>query len=345
MLAAWYEKYARDLPWRRTNDPYAVLVSEFICQQTTVAAAVPLFERWMTRFPTVSALAAASEDDVLAVWQGLGYYSRGRNLLKAARAVVADWDGEIPASLADLERLPGVGRYTACAVAAFAFDQPAPVVDANVARVLARLHDFRDSIDSATGKTFLESAAASLQPARGGRLHNSAMMELGALVCRPRTPLCLACPVRDECRAVEPETLPVKRPRAVTEHVTERRAFVFDGHSVFLQSASGSRWRGMWLLPEVSEGNPIHVETYPITRFRVRMEVVLQRPGVTENLRAFPVTEIAEVAIPAPHRRVILRMLGKSVSEEPNRDENRKSQGRGYADLRNVIGQSGDRRW
>jgi A/G-specific adenine glycosylase len=310
-LAAWFRVHGRELPWRRTSDPYAVLVSEFMCQQTTVAAVVPYFERWMRRFPAIEALAAASEHEVLAAWQGLGYYARARNLLRAARAVAVEWGGRMPRAPGDLEKLPGVGRYTARAVAAFAFDDPAPVVDANVARVLARLHDYREPIDTAAGKAFLEQAAADLQPPRSGRLHNSAIMELGALVCRPVAPLCLACPIRGDCRAADPGALPVKRPRAKTEFVTERRAFVCDGESVFLARAEGSRWRGMWLLPQFNgaAGPPAHVETHPITRHRIRMEVVSLAPRDLPGLAPIAIGALPDVPIPAPHRRAIETLL------------------------------------
>ncbi len=288
-----------------------MLVSEFMCQQTTVAAVVPFFERWMARFPTVGALAGADEQAVLGLWQGLGYYSRARNLQRAAVAVVERHGGAVPRDRASLEALPGVGEYTAAAVMAFAFDEPAPVVDANVARVLARWHDFGEPVDSLRGRKFLRGAAWDLQPAAGGaREFNSALMELGALVCRPRAPRCLECPVRRECRARVPESLPVKRARAVVTTVTERRGFVTDGRRLFLHQSSG-RWRGMWILPVVeADGAPDHVEVYPITRYRVRMEVVRRAPAGAEGWRGFPLDELDALPIPSPHRRAIRALAG-----------------------------------
>jgi A/G-specific adenine glycosylase len=310
-LLAWFRAQGRDLPWRRTRDPYAVLVSEFMAQQTTVAAVVPYFERWMKLFPTIAALAEADEQSVLAAWQGLGYYSRARNFHRAARAVVERHGGEIPADLEALRALPGIGEYTAGAVMAFAFDKPAPVVDANVARVLARLHDFREPIDSTRGKAFLREAALELQPEGGGaREWNSAVMELGALVCKPRAPLCPACPIRGACRTRDPESLPVKRPKQAVTDVTERRAFVADKKFLHLAPAT-ARWKGMWILPEVApNGVPVaHVENYPITRYRVRMEVVRLEPGAVSGLRAFPLAELDVVPIPSPHRRAIRALI------------------------------------
>lgn len=284
-----------------------MLVSEFMCQQTTVAAVTPYFERWMVRFPTARALAEADEEAVLGMWQGLGYYSRARNLHRAARAVVERHGGEIPADLAALRPLPGIGAYTAAAVMAFAFDRPAPVVDANVARVLARWHDFAEPVDSTRGRAFLERAAWALQPETGAGEWNSAVMELGALLCKPRAPRCLACPVRGGCRTTDPESRPVKRARAAVTDVTERRAFVADAAAIYL-APSTERWRGMWILPEVTGGEVAHVERYPITRYRVRMEVVRLEPGAVAGLRAIPWAGLAAAPIPTPHRRAIAAM-------------------------------------
>jgi A/G-specific adenine glycosylase len=312
-LLAWFRENGRDLPWRRTRDPYAVLVSEFMAQQTTVAAVVPYFERWMKLFPTVAALAKADEQSVLAAWQGLGYYSRARNFHRAAKALVERHGGEIPADLAALRALPGIGEYTAGALMAFAFDKPAPVVDANVARVLARLHDFREPVDSTRGKAFLREASMDLQPAaEGAREMNSAVMELGALVCKPRAPLCPACPIRGACRSRDPEALPVKRPKQAVTSVTERRAFVADEEFLHLAPAT-TRWRGMWILPEVeAHGAPVaHVEIYPITRYRVRMEVVRLAPDAVAGLRAFSFEELDAAPIPSPHRRAIRALAGR----------------------------------
>jgi A/G-specific adenine glycosylase len=311
MLLAWFREHGRDLPWRRTHDPYAVLVSEFMAQQTTVAAVVPYFERWMKLFPTVAALAEADEQSVLAAWQGLGYYSRARNFHRAAKAVVERHGGKIPADLEALRALPGIGEYTAGAVMAFAFDKPAPVVDANVARVLARLHDFREPIDTTQGKVFLREAALGLQPqGEGAREWNSAVMELGALVCKPRASLCPACPIRDACRTREPESLPVKRPKQAVTSVIERRAFVTDGKFLHLAPAT-VRWKGMWILPEVEPNGAsvAHIENYPITRYRVRMEVVRLAPGAVPGLRAFSLAELDAAPIPSPHRRAIRALI------------------------------------
>lgn len=169
-LTAWFRDAARDLPWRRTRDPYAILVSELMLQQTQVATVIPYYERWLQRFPDFGTLAAADEHDVLSLWQGLGYYSRARNLHRAARHVVAQHGEVLPADAEAIRALPGVGRYTAGAVASFAFDLPEPLVDANVARVLARLLNLQEAIDSAAGQRALWETAEALVPKKA-RVH------------------------------------------------------------------------------------------------------------------------------------------------------------------------------
>ncbi|HEU4429101.1 MAG TPA: A/G-specific adenine glycosylase [Myxococcota bacterium] len=221
-LLAWFARHKRDLPWRRTRDPYAIWLSETMLQQTRVETVIPYYERFLARFPTVFALADAPADEVTRLWSGLGYYSRVRNLHAAAREIAREHGGELPREVETLRGLPGVGRYTAGAVASIAFDRPAPIVDGNVARVLARLLDLRDDVRSPPVQQRLwQEAAALADGPRPGDL-NQALMELGALVCTPRAPKCLLCPLREMCRGLaagDPEALPVKKraraPRAI----------------------------------------------------------------------------------------------------------------------------------
>jgi A/G-specific adenine glycosylase len=273
-------------------------------QQTTVAAVTGYFERWMNRFPTVRALAAAGEDDVLALWQGLGYYRRARNLHRAARILCADFGGVVPRCVEDIERLPGVGEYTARAIAAFAFDAAVPVIDANIARVLARLFNITSPIDTAAGRSELRSAASVLLPKRGGRTHASALMDLGALVCTPRNPRCTECPVKTHCRAGNPSSLPVKRARPATERITESCVLAVRGDDVFLERSRGPRWAGLWVIPATTSpvGEPTAVVRYPITRYVVTMRIfVRQRPKGPGEW--FPIA--SPPAMPSPHRRAL----------------------------------------
>ncbi|MGD0484616.1 MAG: A/G-specific adenine glycosylase [Gemmatimonadales bacterium] len=200
-LAAWYRKAARDLPWRRTRDPYAVLVSEFMLQQTQVARVLEYYEPFLARYPTVRHLARARPATVREAWDGLGYYRRAANLHRLAREVVARHAGEIPRAPDELRRLPGVGAYTAGAVTTFAFERPAAAVDTNVARVLGRVFRGRDGVKGAAGAKAVTRLAEELQPRRGGAAwtFNQALMDLGALVCTARAPRCPQCPVRSLC--------------------------------------------------------------------------------------------------------------------------------------------------
>lgn len=320
-LEDWFQSHGRDLPWRRTHDPYAILVSEFMLQQTTVAAVIPYYKRWMKRFPDVKALAAADEQTVLAHWQGLGYYARARNLRKAAKAVAQGKKAEFPRDPESLRKLPGVGPYTAGAVAAFAFDIPCVVIDANIARVLARLADMRRAIDTTLGRAELESVAKSLLPSSGGSLHTSSLMELGALVCTARNPNCPSCPVRTHCRTKEPEKLPLKSPRRKTELLIEDHVWLTRGARVLLQACEGKRWKGLWILPELAENSspetaPAFEIPYAIMHYRARLRVYLKgRPANKEALEAFSFDELSGIPMPTPHRKALARLMQARQSD------------------------------
>lgn len=313
-LARWFQAHGRDLPWRRTHDPYAILVSEFMLQQTQVVTVLDYYRRWLERFPDFSALAAAPEDDVLHAWQGLGYYARARNLHRAAKAVVERHGGQLPDDLAAISALPGVGRYTAGAVASFGFDRSTPIVDANIARVLARLINLREPVDTTRGSDILWAAAEALLPKSAGRIHNSAIMELGALVCTPRQPQCLTCPVRTHCRAENPESLPMKKPRRKTVALAEDCAWIVKNGCLLLEQQTGSRWKGLWKLPllvsPVGESPLLHALEYPFTHHRVTLSVFAAKPGreLSAAQRWVSLEQIDDVALAAPHKRAIKRL-------------------------------------
>jgi A/G-specific adenine glycosylase len=321
-LLSWFRKNARGLPWRRDRSPYAVLVSEMMLQQTQAATVADYFTRWMRRFPNFRALAAADENDVLHAWQGLGYYARARNLHRAARAVVAEHDGRLPENHDVIRALPGIGDYTAAALMAFAFDRPGVVLDANVARVLARLFDMRLPVDEPAGKARLRELAAGLQPERGGRDFNEALMELGALVCLPRGARCEACPVRKFCMAENPESLPVKKARRKTVALEENCAWIFRGGKILLEQQTGARWRGLWKLPALAAsapgepGAPLFSGSYPFTHHRVEFSVFARgaprRPA--KNQRWFLASMLDAVPMAAPHRRAVDFVLKKRAS-------------------------------
>ena len=261
-LTAWLAQEQRDLPWRSgpagERDPYAVWVSEVMAQQTQLAVVVGYFKRWMARFPTVESLAAADQQDVLKLWEGLGYYSRARNLHSAAQIVAYEFDGELPRTRQELLRLPGIGEYTAGAILSLAFGLPEPVLDGNVKRVFSRLWDIEEAIDARATEQRLWKYAQEMVGAnsRPGAV-NEGLMELGALLCRPRTPLCPECPLQANClayaRGVE-KLRPVRSARKETPHFDVAAAVIWEGTpgaSRFLiaQRPGDGLLGGLWSFP------------------------------------------------------------------------------------------------
>jgi len=320
-LAAWFAVAGRTLPWRTDSTPYAVLVSEFMLQQTQVVTVIPFFFRWMKRFPTLADLAEAPESDVLHAWQGLGYYSRAKNLHKLAQVVLNQFEGCVPSDPSLLRTLPGVGAYSAGAVASFAFDRATAAVDANIARVLARLANVNVPVDSPAGSRRIWELAESLLPENGGgRAHNSALMELGALVCIAKNPKCLECPVREECEAVDPGDLPVKSPRKATVSVEERAAWMVRNAAIVLEQQRGRRAGGLWKLPPLKnavEAAPLFETVYPFTHHKVTLRVFeTDAPEVlAENQRWFALESVFdEAALPAGHLRALRSLLKSEAS-------------------------------
>ena len=248
-LLRWFDRAQRDLPWRRTKDPYAIWISEVMLQQTQVVTVIPYFERFLRKFPTVAALAAAAQADVLSMWSGLGYYSRARNLHHAAQQIVAHHGGRLPASVVDLLELKGFGRYTAGAVASIAFGIQAPLVDGNVSRVLTRLY----ALDDPKREKRIWALAAQLVPAQRPGDFNQALMELGATICLPSTPLCLLCPVRDDCQALAQgrvDELPPPKVRAARKPLNLAVAVCRKGPRLLvMRRADGGLFGGLWELP------------------------------------------------------------------------------------------------
>lgn len=247
----WHARHARSMPWRtEPRDPYAVWISEVMLQQTRVASVAPYFERFMRRFPNVKALAAASLDEVLSLWSGLGYYRRARALHAAAQKIDVDLGGRIPSSIAALLTLPGIGSYTASAIASLAYGEPAAVVDGNVCRVVARLFALRTPIDEKQTRAEIEHHAAGMLDRSAPGAFNEAMMDLGAVVCTPRSPACAACPVAACCgalRSSEQETIPVMpRRRAVPRVELVALVAECDGHVLLGQRSPSGLFGGMW---------------------------------------------------------------------------------------------------
>jgi len=316
-LRRWYSKHSRDLPWRRTRDPYRILVSEFMLQQTQVATVLPYYRNWLRRFPDFAALARASETEVLHAWQGLGYYARARNLRATAKLVLDRHRGKFPRTLDEMRKLPGVGKYTAHAIATFAFDESVAIVEANTSRVFARFFDLRIPIDSSAGQDALWNRAASLVPKKNAARYNSAVLDLGAMVCLPREPKCGVCPVKKLCSAKNPAFLPIKRARPATKQLLENHTFITKRSKLLLEK-SNNRWREMWILPPLklecmkhsSSRDPVYISVFPFTNHRITLRVFRWPAGnIDKGQRWFELNRINSIPIPSPHRRAINALL------------------------------------
>jgi A/G-specific adenine glycosylase len=344
-LLDWYGKQRRPLPWRATRDPYCIWVSEVMLQQTQVATVLGFYERWLRRFPNVEALASADTEDVLKAWEGLGYYSRARNLQRAARDVVSRHAGKLPTSVAELLELPGIGRYSAGAIASIAFARDEPAIDGNIVRVLTRLFGLGGDPKRAPLAGRLWQLARELLPSGRAGEFNQALMELGATCCTPRVPRCAECPVRAQCRALAldrvldfPEA--GRRPAMSDEKralaVVRKRQRVL----VVRAPARAARWAGMWQFPDVlvrnGESPQAALETavalgtgvrvcigdrllgvrHQVTRFRIEIDVYActaqagrARPLTYDEVRWCDIPALAALPMPAAHRRVA-RSLG-----------------------------------
>ncbi len=280
-LLEWYAREGRDLPWRRTRDPYAILVAEVMSQQTRLETVVPYYRRWMARFPTLEALAAAEEEQVLRLWEGLGYYRRARYLHQTARQVVAG-GGELPQSEADLRRLPGVGAYTAAAMAAFAFNADTLALDGNLQRVLSRLIDLEVDPRSPEGERRLREAGEALLPPGRASAFNQALMDLGALVCMPARPNCGACPVRAFCLAFARGTQAQRPVRPASRPLPERRrvsAVIWRRGRVLIGRRPPDKLLGgLWEFPggKVDEGEALEAALRRELREELGLEVDLE---------------------------------------------------------------------
>lgn len=249
-LVAWYKQYHRKLPWRETRDPYRIWLSEIILQQTRVAQGYPYYEKFVGQYPDVRSLAAASEKEVLHLWQGLGYYSRARNMHATAKIICDQYQGNFPGSCQELLRLKGIGDYTASAIASFAFGEQVAVVDGNVFRVLARYYGIHEDISSPASRKIFKEAAVAAMPAGQAALFNQAIMEFGALQCVPVSPKCDACPVSDSCYAYhhkKQNILPVKIKKLKIKQRTIHYLVITSKGRIAMKEREGKDiWRGLY---------------------------------------------------------------------------------------------------
>jgi A/G-specific adenine glycosylase len=298
-LLSWYRQHGRRLPWRGHSDPYVVWVSEIMLQQTRVEAVIPYFERWMSRFPTLEILANASEQEVLSAWEGLGYYSRARNLQRAARMVVERYGSQLPRDISALRKLPGIGRYTAGAIASIAFGMDQPTLDGNLRRVLARLFDVSQAADTPAGDRILWELAAENLPHGQAGDYNQALMDLGATVCLPKKPHCSSCPLVRVCRArargVQGQRPVLKPKRKVPHYVQVAAVIERDGQVLIARRPSIGLLGGMWEFPNGRvEGEPaLELETVIETGYNLWVRVGDPLGIVKHAYTHFQVTEYA----------------------------------------------------
>ena len=330
-LTAWQQRSGRhDLPWM-VPDAYCRWLSEIMLQQTQVSVVIGYYERFLKRFPTVADLACAKESDVMSLWSGLGYYARARNLLKAAQMVMREFAGVFPTTASELQKLPGVGKSTAAAVASFCSGEPAAICDGNVKRVLSRVAAFDEPVDSAFGTKALWSLAQQLILAEAPGVFNQAMMDLGAMICTRTHPKCLLCPVSGFCRARAlnaQETYPVKKPvREKEKRLLQLGLWVENDSVVLVERTAKDIWRGLWCLPQlrqctqckglapenlnaVSEGL-IERFSHTLTHRELTIEIYRVN-GVLENgqtIRRVPVKDVEKAPLPAPIKAFLLRQL------------------------------------
>ena len=308
-ILEWFRENGRVLPWRETHDPYAIWLSEIILQQTRIEQGKPYWERFMKRWPTVEALAQASEDEVLREWQGLGYYSRARNLHEAAKQIVEM--GGFPKTVEGIKRLKGVGDYTAAAIGSIAFNLPAAVVDGNVYRVLARHYGIETPINTTEGKKEFTALANSLLPANEASAFNQAMMDFGAIQCTPVNPQCAVCPLQETCVALhdgKTASLPVKRK---TLKVQERHlVYIYvrhQGKTAIHRRAAGDIWQGLyepWLTETVPSGAILlrqgvkHVLTHRILYADFYLWEPAEQPQLPDDYFWIPEADIDQYGVP-----------------------------------------------
>ncbi|MFP4250634.1 MAG: A/G-specific adenine glycosylase [Armatimonadota bacterium] len=347
-LLSWFDAHKRDLPWRRTSDPYRIWLSEVMLQQTQVDRVIGYYERFIATFPTVGSLAEAPIEDVLRLWEGLGYYSRARNLHAAARIVVEEHEGEFPRSFEAIRSLPGIGEYTAGAVLSIGFDLPLPAIDANVIRVLARLLAIEGDLSKGEGRRRIADIAAEAVPEDRPGDFNQALMELGALICVPGRPGCLICPLAELCEARRrglqdtippPTSRPVRQITAVAGVIRSS-----DARVLIARRPPDGQWGGLWEFPnarlDAAEGSGDALRAYLARSFGVDVTVsdevasftygvMNRRVALTvlacdhtggapvarehDEVRWATVASLTQMAMPSPHR-AIAEMLGEGGS-------------------------------
>jgi len=341
-LIVWYQSHARDLPWRRTKDPYKIWVSEIMLQQTQVETVIPYYRRWLKRFPTLQSLAAADLSEVMKQWAGLGYYRRARMLHEGAKILLKISSGKVPEDVEQLLKLPGIGRYTAGAISSIAFGRKAPILDGNVVRILTRLEAISSDIGSTKTVARLWKLSQSLLPDQNPGNFNQAMMELGATLCLPENPRCGLCPVSSFCTAHQRgwETrYPVKkRKESIEKAHSVALILVRSGRVLIRKQPTSGRWGGLWMFPFWKNRRSMlqHIEKtagcshkgvsrvkrrltvhHGFTKYRIRLDVYEYNlnfmNSVTRSSRPHSrwvrIQELPKLAFPSPHQKIVRELI------------------------------------
>lgn len=333
LLLSWYVQEKRDLPWRKTKDPYKILVSEIMLQQTQVDTVIPYYERWIERFPDFQTLATAKETDVLKFWQGLGYYRRAKMLHRNAQVICKEYHAELPQDPKTLLTLPGIGRYTAGALASIAFEKKAPLLDGNVIRILTRLFAIAENVSDKKTIERLWKIAENLLPDKKIGDFNQALMELGATICFPRSPNCETCPVANLCdgrRLQKPESFPVKSIAAKTTKLQHFAFVLRDKRNRLLvkKQKQGERWADLWTLPhfdnlkngleslaiEKTNLKKLRVDKHGFTRYQITLNTfvlneVFENSIKEPNFEWMTSKQIKKSTFPAVYQKILDEVL------------------------------------
>jgi len=327
-LLAWYKKSARDLPWRRTKDPYKIWVSEIMLQQTQVDTVIPYYDKWVNALPTIEALARAKEDRVLKLWSGLGYYRRARSLQKSAKEIQNRFGGSLPQSVEDLISLPGIGRYTAGAISSIAFDQKASLLDGNVIRVFSRFLALNRNVQKPTTIRYLWKFADTILPNHNIGDFNQALMELGATICTPTNPQCTKCPLRGSCKAFKRKKqlkYPIKGQRQKIQKKNEYAVVFYHEKTqkiLLKKQGENERWGGLWAFPYWETKKALSKFVGPETKLKkittIRhgftvydVQLTVYRANLKRKIKLsrghwVPSHKLSSLPLPTPHRKITL---------------------------------------
>lgn len=325
----WQQHSGRhDLPWQLDITPYKVLVSELMLQQTQVTTVIPYYHNWLKRFPDFATLASASEDEILSAWQGLGYYSRARNLHKAAHFVTEHYAGQLPNEPRLLKEIPGVGPYTAGAITAFAFDRPGTIVDGNVKRLFSRLFKLKGNLNAGAGHKALWQLAERFTPAQNNRIFAQGLLDLGATVCKPKQPLCDQCPLQSHCQAFADDAVTEFPEKMKKKQIPTRTAlFLWDfdeREGLLLEKRSdGSVWPKLWCLPQLEVEQEPTTKTrefghfrHTFSHYKLEAHIITQAEPLLKGMQVerVPLQRLPKVGLPAPIRKFIELHLHNSSS-------------------------------